>query len=155
MVPELKKMSNIAKERTEVEVYRGKNVVRTVLRDMLEHMKQTKEPARILGVDEEKFQEYDKAATEKYISDIRKFGLNEKLLTFEGAEKFFPGKQSEYRLLPMEFFNPNPICIYGNTVVFLIWGSPMHAVMIKSNEIADASRKQFNVLWELAKKRKD
>ncbi|MFH1784895.1 MAG: helix-turn-helix domain-containing protein [Candidatus Micrarchaeota archaeon] len=153
MLPELTKLRSVPKETTSVEVYKGKNVVRTILRDMLNHMKQTREPTLILGIDEGKFREYDKASTEKYISDIRKFGLKEKLLSCEGATEFFPGKQSEYRLLPKEFFNPNPTYIYGDKVVFLIWGSPMYVVMITSKEIADTSRKQFNVLWKIAKKK--
>ncbi|VVC03958.1 Sugar-specific transcriptional regulator TrmB [Candidatus Bilamarchaeum dharawalense] len=153
MVPDLKKVSLMPKDETFVEVYKGKNVVRTILRDMLDHMKRTRETALIFGVDESKFKEYDQPATEKYINDLRKFNLREKLLSFEGATEFFSGPQSEYRLLPIEFFNPNPTYVYGDKVVFLVWGSPMHAVMIKSKEAADVNRKQFNILWKLAKKR--
>ncbi|MFH1520764.1 MAG: helix-turn-helix domain-containing protein [Candidatus Micrarchaeota archaeon] len=155
LVPELKKIITIPKDETFVEVYKGKNVLRTIHRDLLTYMKKTKEPVLILGVDESKFKEYGKAIIEKYISDLRKFGLKEKLLSFEGATDLFPGEQSEYRLLPMEFFNPNPTYIYGDKVVFFVWGSPIYAVMIKSREVADVNRKQFNILWNLAKKVKN
>jgi len=152
MLPELKRIATSPKEETIVEVYKGKNVVRTILRDVIATLKETPGAVLINGVKESKFREYDKSAIDKYVLDMKKFGFKENLLAMEGTTDFLEGEQSEYRLLPKEFFNPNPTFIYGNKVVFLIWESPLYATMISSREISDANRKQFNMLWKIAKK---
>ncbi len=150
-IPELKRLASKEKYTTQVEVYRGKNVVRTVLRDIISMLKETNGEVLIIGVLESKFRKYGKAATEKYIQDMQKFGLKEKLLSVEGTEDFIPGKQSEYRLLPKEYFNPNPCYIYGNKVVFMVWEDPSYAISITSEDVSDANRKYFNLLWKIAK----
>ena len=151
MLPALKKISVSSSESTQVEVYKGKNALRTVLRDVIQTLKEKPEIVSINGIDETKFLECDKQAIDKYILDMRKFGFKERLLAMEGATDFIPGTQSEYRFLPKEFFNPNPTFIYGEKVVFIVWGTPLYSVMIKSKEVADANRKQFNILWRIAK----
>ncbi len=152
MLPELKRIATSPKEETAVEVYKGKNVVRTILRDVISTLKETPGAVLISGVEESKFIEYDKPAIDKYVLDMRKFGFKEKLLAMEGTTDFLEGGQSEYRLLPKEFFNPNPTFIYGDKVVFLIWGTPLYATIISSKEISDTNRKQFNMLWKISKK---
>lgn len=152
MLPKLKEISKRASEKSLVEVYKGKNVVRVLHRDVIKTLKENKGEVHITGVDESQFLKYDKRAIEKYIWDMRKFGFKEKLLSAEGSTVFFPGSQSEYRLLPKKYFNPNPTYIYGDKVVFIVWGTPLYAIMIKNSKIADINRKEFEMLWKLAKK---
>ncbi len=154
MVPILNALAKRAEEKSFVEVYKGKNANRIVLRDIINTLKEKKQDVCILGVDETKFFKNDKAAIEKYILDMRKFGFKERLITVEGAKTFISGAQSEYRLLPKKYFNPNPMYIYGNKVVFLIWGDPLYAIMIRNSNISDLNKKQFEMLWKIAKKRK-
>lgn len=152
LLPRLEKIAEAPKETTRVEVYKGKNALRVVLRDVLRTLKASGGMQLSVGIDENKYIEYDKAAIEKYISDMRKFGLRERLLTVKGAKTMFSGPQSEYRFLPKRFFNPNSTLIYGEKVVFLIFAVPLYAIVIESKEIADANRKQFNLLWRIAAK---
>lgn len=152
MMPQLKQIANIPKDKTFVEVYKGKNVMRTIHRDVLKTLKEIKEPLLVTGVEEKEFLKYDKTAIEKHITDFKKFELKEKLLAREGAKTFFPGPQSEYKLLPEDHFNPNPTYIYGDKVVFLVWGTPLYAVMIKSKQVSDIHKKHFEMLWKIAKK---
>jgi len=51
-------------------------------------------------------------------------------------------------------FNPNPTHIYGDKVAIIIWGRPMYGIIIKSRQLADANRKYFKMLWNIAEKRK-
>lgn len=150
-LPELERIAEPT-EKAFVEVHKGKNAIRGLFRDMINTLKTSGTEVLVSGVEEDKYLEYDKTAIEKYINDIRKFGFKEKLLAREGAKTFFPGPQSEYRLLPTEFFNPTPTHIYGDKVVFILWGDPVHTVLINNREIADANRKQFYLLWGMAKK---
>lgn len=154
MVPQLKQIASAPMEETSVEVYKGKNALRTVLKDIIRILKEDEGEVLVSGVEESKFIEYDKPAIDKYILDMKKFGFKEKLLAMEGTKVFVSGSQSEYRLLPKRFFNPNPMFVYGNRAVFLIWGTPSYAIIIENEKIADLNKKQFKMLWKIAKKRK-
>ena len=78
----------------------------------------------------------------------------EKLLTKESAKEFFEDSQSEDKMIPDKLFNPNPTHIYGDKVAMIIWGNPIHGIIIKNKQVADANRKYFQILWGTAKKRK-
>ena len=54
--------------------------------------------------------------------------------------------------MPREFFNPNPIYVYGDKLAAVIWGPPQQAVILKNAVLADAYRKQFLYMWEMARK---
>ena len=106
-----------------------------------------------MGIDESKFLEYDKIAIKQHVLRLKKYKLKEKLLAKESSEEFFESKQSEYKLIPDHLFNPNPTHIYGDKVAIIIWGTPVHGIIIKNKEVADANRKYFQMLWKIAKKR--
>ena len=82
---------------------------------------------------------------------MKKNNLKEKLLAKETGEYFFEGKQSEYRFIPDNLFNPNPTHIYGDRIAIVIWGKPTYGIIIKNKEVADANRKYFQILWKTAK----
>jgi sugar-specific transcriptional regulator TrmB len=151
VMPELVKMTTLPREDTFVEVIKGKNVIRTVLRDVINTLKRTKGELLMLGVEETKFVEEDRIAIQQYLRDLKRFGLKERLIAKEGAELYFTGEQSEYRLIGAEHFNPNPVYIYSGKIVQVVWGNPTHAVMIKSKEVFDSNRKYFEMLWKIAK----
>ena len=107
-----------------------------------------------MGIEETKFLEFDEISIRQHIKKLRKNGLKEKLLSKKSATYFFEGKQSEYRFIPDHLFNPNPTHIYGDKVAIIIWGRPMYGIIIKSRQLADANRKYFKMLWNIAEKRK-
>ena len=154
MVPVLNALAKRAEEKSFVEVYKGKNANRMVLRDIINTLKEKKQEVCIVGVDENKFFKNDKAAIDKYIQDMRKFGFKERLIAEEGAKTFVSGEQFDYRLLPKKYFNPNPMFIYGGKVVFFIWGDPLYVIIIRNSNVSDLNKKQFEMLWKIAKKRK-
>lgn len=153
ILPELIALAKENTDDTVVEVLKGRNVVRTVYKDIFRVMKERKTSMYAMGVDEQEFLKADEIAIRQYIKKIRKHKLKEKLLSKESASFFFEGPQSEYRLLPDEMFNPNPTHIYGDKVCIIVWGKPMHGIVIKNREIADANRKYFMMLWKMAKER--
>lgn len=170
IMPQLLGMFSTEKEETEVEVIKGKMVLRTVYNDIIrtlketkkengkEMIKETKEGQRkvmyAMGIEETKFLEFDKIAIEQYINRMRKNRFKEKLLARESAATFFEGSQSEYRLIPNHLFNPNPTHIYGDKVAMIIWGNPVYGIIIRNKQVADANRKYFEMLWKIAKKRR-
>jgi len=173
IMPQLLGMFLTEKEETEVEVIKGKMVLRTIYNDIIRTLKETKKEDRTeaekevmseagkrlrkvmcaMGIEETKFLEFDKIAIEQYINRMRKNKFKEKLLAKKSTATFFEGLQSEYRLIPDHLFNPNPTHIYGNNVAIIIWGNPIYGIIIRNKQVADANRKYFEMLWKMAKKR--
>jgi sugar-specific transcriptional regulator TrmB len=152
ILPELNKLTTLPREDTFIEVVKGKNVIRTILRDVISTLKGTKQSLMMLGVDETKFMEEDKIAIQQYLRDLKRFKIKERLVIEEGAKLTFPGEQSEYKKIKKEYFNPNPLYIYNGKIAQIIWGNPLHAIIISNKEVFDANRKYFEMLWKLAKK---
>ncbi len=156
-LPRLAAMFKQEKEKTSVELIKGKNVLRTVYNDIFRVLKQEKKrgtPLYAMGIEETKFLKFDRIAIKQHIGRLRKNRLKEKLLSKESATYFFEGAQSEYRLMPDYLFNPNPTHIYGDKIAIIIWGSPAYGIIIENREVADANRKYFRMLWKIAGKRK-
>jgi HTH-type transcriptional regulator, sugar sensing transcriptional regulator len=153
-LPKLEEIYNSVEEDTKVEVIKGKLVLRMIYNDIIKVITKTKKGLLAMGVDEEKFLEFDKIAIKQYINKIGKLKIKEKLLSKESSKTFFEGPQSEYRLLPDHLFNPNPTHIYGDKVAIILWGEPMHGIIMESKQVADAYRKYFQILWEMSKKKK-
>lgn len=154
ILPKLNAMFRAEREETEVEVIKGKNVLRTIYNDIFRILKEKKETLYAMGIEETKFLKFDEIAIKQHISKLRKNRLKEKLLSKQSATYFFEGPQSEYRLIPDHLFNPNPTHIYGDKVAIIIWGHPAYGVIIKNKQVADANRKYFQMLWKMAKERK-
>lgn len=70
----------------------------------------------------------------------------------ERAQELSKLKHTEVKLLPKEFTSNSSTNIYGDKVSIILWGSQPFGILIKSQEIAEAQRKHFNLLWKLAKK---
>jgi sugar-specific transcriptional regulator TrmB len=154
VLPQLEEIFFEKKEETKVEVVKGKLVLRIIYNDIFKTVKNSKGTMYAMGIDEEKFLEFDKIAIKQYIAKMKRSKLKEKLLSKESSKTFFEGPQSEYRLLPDHLFNPNPTHIYGNKVAIILWGNPMHGIIMENDQVADAYRKYFQILWNIAKKRK-
>jgi len=155
ILPQLTQMLKTEQEETEVEVLRGKSVIRIIHNDLIETLKKVREPLCAMGVDEKKYLETDEIVMKQYVNKLRKNKLKEKLLTKESATIFSEGPQSEYRLIPDNLFNPNTTIIYGDKIAIIIWGRPVYGIIIKNKQVADANRKYFQMLWKNAKKRKN
>lgn len=154
VLPELQQIFFKEQEETQVEVLKGKSVIKTMLNDIIRTLKELQQPLFALGIDETKYLQTDSIAIQQYISQLKKHNLNEKLITYEGATDIYSGKQSEYRFIPKELFNPNTTHIYGDKIAIIIWGTPIHGIIIKNKQVADANRKYFQMLWGIAKKKK-
>src|SRR3989338_4643724 len=150
ILPELTKMATLPREDTFIEIIKGRNVIRMVLRDVIATLKKTKGELMMLGVEETKFMEEDKIAILQYLRDLKRFNLKEKLIAKKGAKVYFEGEQSEYKIIEPEYFNPNPLYIYSRKVVQIIWGNPTYAIMITNKEIFDSHKKHFQMLWKIA-----
>jgi HTH-type transcriptional regulator, sugar sensing transcriptional regulator len=149
IMPELTEKHKAPKDTTDVEVVKGSRVVRTLYSDIFKVIKKTKDPLLVMGIEEEKFIEFDKITMNQYINKLRKNKLKERLLVVKGTKEF-EGDQSEYRYIPDIFPNSTPVHIYGNTVACLIWGNPTYCIIVRNAQIAESARNYFNLVWKIA-----
>lgn len=150
IIPELNKLTVKKKDLVNVEVIRGKNVLRNILRDVISCIKITKEDLLMIGVEEQNFEEEDEIAIIQYIENLKQLNLKERLITRVDS-KVYLGSHSEYRGINSEYFNPNPLYIYSGKIVQVIWGKPTYAIVIENEEVFDSYRKHFELLWKIAK----
>ena len=92
-----------------------------------------------------------KLVSEQYERDMLHYKIKERVIIREGEKGAFLKGTSKYKKIPIKFFNPNPTQIYGDNVQIIIWGNPDHLIIIRSKEVADSYRKQFEFMWKYAK----
>ncbi len=146
LIPELNKMKNQSKDETNVEVYKGKEGMKTILNDLIKERKNyyafgaLKEFESILPI-----------FSEQFVKKVDKLKIQEKVILEEGIE-IIEAKKHEYKYLPKEYLFLNGIMIYSDRVAFFIWKEPYIQILIKNKDMAKSYITQFNLLWKLAKK---
>ncbi len=152
ILPELERISNLPKEDTFVEVFKGNEGLKYFLKDIIK----TGKEVLVTGIDDQKYQEALPIFMIQYFRDLKNKGIKERVITTNKKGIFLFGKKSAstttYRFLEATQFNPTNTFVYANKVVIVTWGSPVTAVMIKNNEIAETYRNNFEHLWKVAKK---
>ena len=140
---------------TGVEFVKGDFVVKNIYNDIFETLKNTGETLYIMGVEEESFLKYDEMALKQHFGRMKNHDFYEKILTLKTKEEYFDSEYTKYAYLPENLFNPNPIHIYKDKVAIIVWGNPIYGILIKNEEFAQSNKKYFEVLWDLAEKRKN
>ena len=146
VLPELGKLSDFHKDEITVEVYRGVEGVKTLLKDVLREGKDHV----IFGIDESMFKEKLGPFMEWYFKEEKKRRFKERILTSDEASYVYGYQTAMYRYLPRESFNPTPTYVYGDNVAILIW-EPFSVIRIKNAALADSYAKYFELLWKMAK----
>lgn len=78
--------------------------------------------------------------------------LTERITFRAGGPRAPEAKTTAYRSLDRKYLGNAATWIYGDRVVLIVFGSPDVAVIIKNGEMADAYRRQFELLWKMAQK---
>ncbi|MFH1849593.1 MAG: helix-turn-helix domain-containing protein [archaeon] len=152
VLPQLARLTRLPKESTSVEVFKGKGVIRTVYRDIIKEFATRRGEVLLSGAEEKKFMEEDLIALKQHIGRLKKMGCRERILIRKGDRHLVEGSQTAYRCIGKESFNPTPMYVYNDTLTIIIWGNPNHAIITRNRNLADAYRKQFNLLWKIAGK---
>ncbi|MEW5955953.1 MAG: hypothetical protein AB1626_05475, partial [Candidatus Micrarchaeota archaeon] len=91
---------------------------------------------------------------QQYFRAVHKRRIRERVIIKEGAKKIPEAKTTQYRELSSKWLGDTPAWIYGNKFCLTIPGAPPTAVMVESRAVAESQRKQFELLWKLAKEAK-
>ena len=146
ILPNLKQIADLGESDFSVEIYKGKEGLNTLYRDIIELGGELLS----FGVDEKTFIDFDLLHFKRYVKEVDKGRLKERILTHSEAKEF-GSKKSQYRFLPKEYFSPTPVAVYGKKVAIVIWEPTLHIVLIESESLAKSFTKHFEFLWEIAK----
>ena len=151
ILPELAQINESSKQPLIVETYKGKNIVRIALRDIINSLKEKGGEVLCTAVEESvPFSQYQ-TICDQYERDMLHYGIKERVLIKEGAKGIFQKGTSKYRKIPEKFFNENPVQIYGDNVQIIVWGNPDYLIIIRNKGVAESYGKQFELLWKVAK----
>jgi len=151
ILPELVQISDSSKQPLIVETYKGKNVVRIALRDIINSLKENGGEVLCTAVEESvPFLQYQ-TICDQYERDMINYGIKERVIIKEGNMGIFKKGTSKYKRIQEKFFNSNPIQIYKDNVQIIVWGNPDYLIIIRSKDVAEAYKKQFELLWQIAK----
>ncbi|MFH1637326.1 MAG: helix-turn-helix domain-containing protein [Candidatus Woesearchaeota archaeon] len=146
VVPELQKLTVWQRTTAQVELYQGKEGIKTIMRDILEEGK----PYVIMGHAETFFDEVP-VYCDIWISRIEKKKVKGRLLC--PKDEFIKiAKTEELRYLPKELTALISTWVYGDKTAQFIMTQPAYVVLIKNKEVAESNWKLFEYIWKNAKK---
>jgi len=146
IIPELKKIQSQNQKKINIEIFKGKNGIKNVLRNVL---KQKKELVAYGASGQ--LREYLPKFAEYYLMEQEKHKIKHKFIYTDKAIGL-PKKYYEIKYLPKEFEGPTMNLCYGDIIINLIWEPEMTAIKIESKQLAENFRKYFELLWKMAKK---
>ena len=145
ILPDLENLTNLPKEETHIELFKGKDGLKTVLRDVLK----TGKDYYVMGSIKQ-FESILEFVFPQFLKKIEKLGIKEKILC-DKKEKIVKIKTGTYRYLESEYLFPSSFWIYGDKVAIFVWNLPYFAIIIKNKDIAETYRNYFEFFWKLAK----
>jgi sugar-specific transcriptional regulator TrmB len=145
-IPALVQLAELTKDEVKVEVFKGKEGLKTILNDVLRNGKDYV----IFGIDEDMFQKTFGNFMDWFFEKEKKAGFHERILTADDVKFIYKSPNVHYRYLPRKSFNPTPTYVWGDNVAILIW-EPLTVVKIQHKAIADSYLKYFELLWAGAK----
>lgn len=148
ILPDLINLSNLPKEETTAEVYRGKDGLKTVLREIL----RDKQDHLALG-DEGHFQEIFPIFFQQFINECKRRKIKERILCSSSVlkkVKKFDYEYSTTKALPSGISLPTTTLIYGDKIILFNWQLPYNAIVIKNKNLSDTYRNYFDILWKTA-----
>jgi len=145
LIPKLDEIYKSKKPKINLEIFRGKEGIRTIFESMLDY----KECFFIGGGF------YVIELLPNYWPQYNKRRINKKikwysLSRFETRNMKKPeGKFLYLKYLPKEFSgSPSVIFIFGNKIVNVLWGEEWFGFMVESKEITENYKKYYKYLWD-------
>jgi sugar-specific transcriptional regulator TrmB len=142
MMPQLKEFYAAIKPKLRIEVYEGKEGIKTVLNDIIRTGKDIivwGASARIENIVPIEAKRYLKQRQEKKIRARQLYARGTKVL---------PSPLSEFKELPPEFAGPSTTTVYGNKVAIILWVVVPTIVVIESKELAESYKDHFELMWK-------
>jgi sugar-specific transcriptional regulator TrmB len=138
-------------ERPMIEVYEGKEGMKTILAMSVSESLRTKKEILGISVQQQKCRDLAGPYHVRWYKDREKYKIKSRYL-MSAEEKIIPVQYTQFKILPKEAKNPNEIFIFGNyTTQFFFTGGLFTAIVIKNSEITGKYRDYFDFLWDIIK----
>lgn len=144
VVKSLEERYSKTREKEETNFYKGKEGLKTVFEDQLQHKEILILGASIKAYDvlQFYFHWYDKIRKQKKIRS--------RIIAQDKRIKRIP--LSEIRYLPGKYASPVAVNIYGDKTAIILWATEPIAIVIRHPEISQGYKNYFELLWKIAKK---
>lgn len=147
ILPKLNAFTKTNKEETKVELFKGKEGIKTVLKFILKDKKDylfvggAQDICKTMPIFVPQF------LRKAHQSKIKGQLICE--LGFGSNPEDIIGKSEEYRLTSKKFVSTTTK-VWGNKTAFFVFDLPYYAILITSKEIADRQRLYFEYLWNIS-----
>jgi hypothetical protein len=145
LLPQLQRLSHKRESELAVQVFKGKEGVRSVFADFFEQKVDT-----FLFGDLIRFQQVVPLQLDKYFKFMRENGLFEHLVFPLGDAVNIDPVCSKYRTVPRKLVSSSAVWVYADRTILTVWSDPPLTIFIKSPEVAQNYRGYFDYLWNLA-----
>ncbi len=146
-LPELISSTKTKEQETKVEIYKGKEGLKTILKEII----RTGQDYVAFG-EEGRFQKVLPIAVHQFMNELIKYNIHEKVLVRGDLRgKILQTKNSQFRYISKDYLSPVTTVVYGNKSADFIWTPPYHVIVTKNKEVADSFRSHFKSLWDIAK----
>jgi len=150
IIPDLKNITKPDKEVVRSEMYKGMRVYRDLLKDIISSTTKNDE-ILLIGIDEDIFtKEVEPIYLEQYLNTIKSKRIRERIIIKKGGKRI---KKSnlKYKEIDSKHMGNVSQIIYGNKVALFIFGDPHYLIILRNWEIAETYKKQFELMWKIAK----
>lgn len=144
IIPDLLNLTKTKKEGIKVEIYKGKEGIKTILNDLL------KEGENYLLFGHLKFEELMPIYIDQFVRIANEKKIKEQAILEKGT-KIIQTKRHEYKYISKEYLFPNATVVYGNKIAIFLWQEPYYAILTESKDLAQSYKTHFNLLWKIAK----
>ncbi len=146
ILSDLEQLTKLPREETQVELFKGKEGLKTVLQGVLN----TGKDYCVVGSIKQ-FETILQFALPQFLKKIEKLDVKERILC-DKQEKIFKIKTGTYRYLKSEYLSPSSFWVYGNKVAIFVWNPPYFVIVIDNEDVAETYQNYFEFFWNLAKK---
>jgi len=144
IVPKLNQLRETSKEKTKVEVHKGKRVYRTLIKDIIATVKK-KDTVLLIGVNEKTLiEEVEPIYLKQYFTIIKEKNIKEKVIMKKGNKKYSIPNVT-HKFLDEKYIGNVEQIIYGNKVATFILGDPNYLIVTENSEVSKT------YIWSIAK----
>lgn len=146
IMPELEQLMSLPKEESKIELYKGKEGLKTIMKDILRE----KKFYTFIGEVEKFFTELI-FYIDQWLRQIEKLNIKGRMICNEDA-KFSVAKTETYKLISKDHISHISTWTYGNKTALFIWSIPPFGIVIENKDVTQSNIALFNFLWNLANK---
>ncbi len=131
-----------------IQTFEGKTAGHSLLDDIYETLRDTGGEILIAFLDEGRgIQELGEEFLAEHGEKRRKANITHRLL-IHPDEKYIIAALEKYRILPPEYFSPNPLFVYGSKLALLSTEPTGRAVILNDERFALSATLLFNFIWD-------